>query len=72
MNFIALGIACLGMGLVGIGEGLAVYKAMDAIGRNPSAAGNIRSTMIVGLALIETIAIYILVIAILLAFVVKA
>lgn len=72
MNFIALAIACVGMGLVGIAEGIAVMKAMEAIGRNPSASSNIRTSMIIGLALIETIAIYILVIAILMAFVVTA
>lgn len=70
MNYIGLAIACVGMGLVGLAEGLAVMKAMEAIGRNPSAANNIRTSMIVGLALIETVAIYILVIAILMAFVV--
>ena len=43
---------------------------MDAIGRNPSAAKDVRTSMIVGVALIETVAIYILVVAILMAFVV--
>ena len=70
MNFIGLGIACKGMGLAALGEGWSVSKAMDAIGRNPSAANDIRTTMIVGVALIETVAIYILVVAILMAFVV--
>lgn len=72
MVFIGLGISCIAMGLAAIGEGWGVSKAMDAIGRNPSAAKDIRTNMIVGLALIETIAIYILVVAILMAFVVKA
>ncbi len=70
MNFIGLGIACIGMGLAALGEGLSVSKAMDAIGRNPSAAKDVRTSMIVGVALIETVAIYILVVAILMAFVV--
>lgn len=70
MNFIGLGIACIGMGIAALGEGWSVSKAMDAIGRNPSAANDIRTTMIVGVALIETVAIYILVVAILMAFVV--
>ena len=70
MNFIGLGIACIGMGLAALGEGWSVSKAMDAIGRNPSAANDIRTTMIVGVALIETVAIYILVVAILMAVVV--
>ena len=70
MNFIGLGIACIGMGLAALGEGLSVSKAMDAIGRNPSAAKDVRTSMIVGVALIETVSIYILVVAILMAFVV--
>ena len=70
MNFIGLGIACIAMGLAAIAEGMAVSKAMDSIGRNPSCAKDVRTTMIVGVALIETVAIYILVVAILMAFVV--
>lgn len=70
MNFIGLGLACLGMGIAAIAEGLAVSKAMESIGRNPSASKDIRSTMIVGVGLIESVAIYILVVAILMAFVV--
>lgn len=70
MNFIGLGIACLAMGLTAIAEGWAVSKAMDSIGRNPTAAKDIRTSMVVGVALVETIAIYILVVAILMAFVV--
>ena len=71
MNFIGLGIACLGMGLAALGEGWSVSKAMDGIGRNPSASKEIRTNMIIGLGLIESVAIYILVVAILMAFVVK-
>ena len=70
MNFIGLGIACIAMGLAAVAEGMAVSKAMDSIGRNPTSAKDVRTTMIVGVALIETVAIYILVVAILMAFVV--
>ena len=45
---------------------------MEAIGRNPSCSKDVRTTMIIGLGLIESVAIYILVVAILMAFVVKA
>lgn len=66
---IAAGIAvCAGM-LTGLGEGLAASKAVEAIGRNPEALGKIRSTMILGIALSETVAIYGLLIAIILIFV---
>lgn len=63
---LAIGLGGLGPGL---GIGLAVRGAMDAIGRNPEAAGEIRTTMIVGAALAEAVAIYAFVIAIIIAFV---
>ncbi len=64
---LAIGVGALGPG---IGLGLAVRAAMEAIGRNPEAAGEIRTTMIVGTALIEAVAIYAFVIAIVIAFVI--
>jgi len=64
---IAIGIGGLGPGL---GIGMAVRGAMDAIGRNPEAAGDVRTTMIIGAALAEAVAIYAFVIAIIIAFVV--
>lgn len=70
MNFIGLGIACIGMGLAALGEGFTASKAMEGIGRNPSSSKDIRSTMIIALGLIESVAIYILVVAILMAFVI--
>ena len=51
-----------------LGEGRAVAAAMDAIARQPEAAGTISRTLFVGLAMIETMAIYCLVIALLLLF----
>ena len=65
---IAAGIAvCAGLG-TGIGEGIAASKAVEAVGRNPEAEGKIR-TMILGIALSETVAIYGLLISFLLMFV---
>ncbi|MCC6314555.1 MAG: ATP synthase F0 subunit C [Thermomicrobiales bacterium] len=64
---IAIGLGALGPG---IGIGMAVRGAMDAIGRNPEAAGDVRTTMIIGAALAEAVAIYAFVIAIIIAFVV--
>ena len=49
-------------------EGRAVAAAMEAIARQPEAAGPISRTLFVGLAMIETMAIYCLVIALLLLF----
>ena len=51
-----------------LGEGRSVAAAMDAIARQPEAAGTISRTLFVGLAMIETMAIYCLVIALLLLF----
>lgn len=49
-------------------EGRAVAAAMEAIARQPDAAATISRTLFVGLAMIETMAIYCLVIALLLLF----
>jgi F-type H+-transporting ATPase subunit c len=46
-----------------IAQGITSKSAMDAIARQPDAAGNIRSTLIVSLALMEALAIYGLLIA---------
>ncbi len=46
-----------------IGQSRAIAAACEGIARNPSAAGAIRLTMIIGLALIESLVIYALVIA---------
>jgi F-type H+-transporting ATPase subunit c len=60
---LAIGIAALGGG---IGQGRAAAAALDGIARNPGAAGQIRGPMILGLALIESLVIYALIIALLL------
>lgn len=57
----AKAIATLSMFGTAIGQGYAVGKAMEAMGRNPEAAGDIFVKMIVGVALVETAAIYALV-----------
>ena len=46
-----------------IGPGLTASKAMEAIARQPEAAGNIRSSMIIAMALMEALTIYGLLIA---------
>lgn len=46
-----------------IGQGLTAAKAMEAIARQPEAAGTIRTNMIVALAMMEALTIYGLVIA---------
>jgi len=49
-------------------EGRAIAAAMEAIARQPEAAGTLSRTLFVGLAMIETMAIYCLVIALLLLY----
>ncbi|MBI5019707.1 ATP synthase F0 subunit C [Candidatus Gottesmanbacteria bacterium] len=57
----------------GIGPAIAIGiltgKALEAMGRNPEAAGEIRTSMILGVAFAEAIAIYSLVVALIIKFV---
>jgi len=61
----ALGIAA---GLGALGQGRAIASAAEGIARNPSASGDIRGVLILGLVLIESLVIYVLFIALLLFF----
>ena len=59
-----LGMAIVvGLGVIGpgIGLGILVGKALEAIGRNPDAAGQITSTMFIGIAVTDALAIFALV-----------
>jgi len=62
---LAIGLGALGPGL---GIGLLVSRAMEALGRNPEAEPAVRLNMILGLAFAEAIAIYALVVALILKF----
>ncbi|MBR5619684.1 MAG: ATP synthase F0 subunit C [Clostridia bacterium] len=53
----------------GIGEGYAVGKACEAIGRQPECKGSVTSTMLLGCAVAETTGIYGFIVALLLLFV---
>lgn len=57
---LAIGLGALGPGL---GVGMVGAKAMEAIGRNPEAAGKILVPMLLAAAFAEAIAIYALVVA---------
>ena len=61
---------CMGIGAIGpaIGEGNAVSKTLEGMARQPEAAGDLRSTMILGCAVTETTGIYSLIIALLIMF----
>lgn len=64
---LAIGLAGLG---AGIGMGYAVKGTQEGIARNPNAGGRLQTIMFIGLAFIETIALYGLLIAFILIFVV--
>jgi F-type H+-transporting ATPase subunit c len=68
-KLLAAGLA-IGLGAIGpgIGQGTIAGKALEAIGRNPEAAGKITPMMFIGLAIVESLAIYALVIAFLILF----
>lgn len=63
---LAIGIAALG---TGIGQGIGVGKAVEGIARNPGAAAKIQTALLIGLALIESLAIYALVVSLIILFV---
>ena len=71
--FVAVVIAAgIGMGIgsfgTAIAQGNAIRGAVEGIARNPASSGKIMTTMLIGLAMIESLAIYVLVIALILLF----
>ncbi len=63
---LAIGLAALG---TGIGQGLGLKGAAEGVARNPGASGKITTTLIIGLAMIESLAIYALVVVLIVLFV---
>lgn len=63
---LAIGLGAIGPG---VGIGLLVAGALQALGRNPEAGGDIRTNMILGIVFAESVAIYALVVALILKFV---
>jgi F-type H+-transporting ATPase subunit c len=60
-----IGIAAFG---TGIGQGIAIQKSVEGIARNPEASGKITVTMLIGLAMIESLCIYALVVALIILY----
>ncbi|OGK16053.1 ATP synthase F0 subunit C [Candidatus Roizmanbacteria bacterium RIFCSPHIGHO2_01_FULL_39_12b] len=60
----------IGLGAIGPGIGIGIIggKAVEAIGRNPEAESKVRTTMILGIAFAEAVAIYALVISLIVKF----
>ena len=65
---IAVAMALLPCAFAGLAMGLATGKAADATARQPEASGKISSTLLIGLALTESCAIYGFVTALIIAF----
>ena len=62
---VAIGVAAFGCG---IGQGLGLNGAMNGIARNPEASGKIQVNLLIGLAMIESLCIYALVVALILMY----
>jgi F-type H+-transporting ATPase subunit c len=62
---LAIGLGAIG---AGIGQGITVGKALEAMARQPEAAGMIQTNMFIGLAIIESLTIYALVVALILLY----
>lgn len=62
---LAIGLGAIG---AGIGQGIAVGKAMEAMARQPEMSGKLQVNMFIGLAIIESLAIYALVVSLILLY----
>ena len=52
----------------GIGQGIGLRSAVEGIARNPESSGKVTVTLLIGLAMIESLAIYALVVALILIY----
>lgn len=74
MEFFAWCMIAAGFGMAigsfgtGLGQGLAIKSAVEGVARNPGASGKILTTMMIGLAMIESLAIYALVVCLIILF----
>jgi F-type H+-transporting ATPase subunit c len=74
MNFFTMCVlgATIGMAIgtlgTGLAQGLAVKSSVEGVSRNPGASGKILTTMMIGLAMIESLAIYVLVVCLIALF----
>ncbi|NSW53567.1 MAG: ATP synthase F0 subunit C [Anaerolineae bacterium] len=58
----------LGTAVPALSEGKAAQKALEGIARQPEAAGDLRTTLIISMALLESTAIYVLLVVLILIF----
>lgn len=69
IKLIGAGISMIGAMGAGLGVGMATFGGVQGIARNPDAAGDIQTNMILGIVFTEAIAIYCLVVSMLIIFV---
>jgi F-type H+-transporting ATPase subunit c len=70
MGSTAMALMAISLGVFGpaLAMGAAIYKAMDALGRQPEAEKDISRLLFIGLAMIESLAIYCLVVVLIVLF----
>jgi F-type H+-transporting ATPase subunit c len=74
LNFFIYSAVAAGFGIAiaafgtGLGQGMAVKSSVEGVARNPEASGKITVTMMIGLAMIESLCIYALVICLILIY----
>ena len=69
IRFVMMGLTiAVGGGMPALAIGMMTGKALEAIGRNPEASNDVRTSMILGVAFAEAIAIYSLVVALIIRF----
>jgi ATP synthase F0 subunit c len=69
LKAVGAGLAMIGAVGAGAGVGIVVGGAVQGMARNPDASGMIQTNMILGIAFAEAIAIYALVVALIILFV---
>ena len=69
LKAIGAGLAMIGVIGAGAGIGILVGGAVQGMARNPDASGDIQTNMILGIAFAEAVAIYALVVALIILFV---
>lgn len=69
LNYIAAGLAVIGAAIgAGYGNGKVISQTLESMARQPEIAGQLRSTMFIGVALVEAVPILGIVIGLLLVF----
>ena len=74
LNFFIASVTAAGFGIAiaafgcGIAQGIGLKAAVEGIARNPEASGKVTVTMLIGLAMIESLCIYALVVALILIY----